>query len=175
MLSLADDMKTTEYMVVGKIGSTYGIQGWLKVYSFTEWTADILGYTPWYVEDDKGWVMLDILDGHPHGKGVVVKFSGFDNPEQARLLIGKKICIKRSQLPTLKNDEYYWSDLEGLKVINQVGTQLGKVIYLMDTGSNDVLVIEGQDNKEYGIPYLPDVITKVDITNEIIYVNWDLI
>lgn len=174
MFSSTEDMKT-DYVVVGKIGSTYGIQGWLKIYSFTEWSSDILGYTPWFIENDNGWTMIEIVDGHPHGKGVVVKFLGFDNPEQARLLTGKKIGIKRTQLPPLKNDEYYWSDLEGLKVFNQDGTYLGKVIYLVETGSHDVLVVESPDKKEYGIPYLPETVRQVDLTREAIHVNWDVI
>lgn len=162
------------FVVVGKIGATYGIQGWLKIYSFTEWSSDILGFTPWYLEEQDGWTQITISDGHPHGKGVVVKFEGFDNPEQARHLTGKKIGILRSQLPTLKNDEYYWSDLEGLTVINQHGETLGTVSYLMETGANDVLVIKG--DKEYAIPYLPDdVVTRVDLANRVMYVSWDAI
>jgi 16S rRNA processing protein RimM len=161
-------------VIIGKIGSTYGVQGWLKVYSFTEWSSDILGYTPWYIEEQQDqWTPINIVDGHPHGKGVVVKVTGFDNPEQARFLTGKKIGILRSQLPPLEDNEYYWKDLEGLTVINQEGKTLGIVAYLMETGSNDVLVVKG--DQEYAIPYLPDdVVTRIDLPNQVIYVNWDI-
>ena len=82
------------------------------------------------------------------------------------------IAITRAQLPALPKNEYYWSDLEGLTVINQAGVVLGKVIYLIATGSNDVLVIKG--DKELAIPYLQDeVITQVDLENGVIHVNWD--
>jgi len=170
-----ETMKQTDYVIIGKIGTTYGVQGWVKVFSFTEWTNDILGYGPWYIENAEGWEQIDISDGHPHGKGVVVKFTGYDNPEQARLLTGKKIGIRRSQLPALHEDEYYWSDLEGLTVINQHGTTLGKVIYLIETGSNDVLVVKNdEDDKELAIPYLPDeVVIRIDLKNQVMHVNWD--
>ncbi|HSW69841.1 MAG TPA: ribosome maturation factor RimM [Gammaproteobacteria bacterium] len=164
-----------EYIIVGKIGSTYGIQGWLKIFSFTEITTGILDYNPWYLEEDNNWKPIQIKAGREHGKTIVVQLPGYNTPEQARALTGKKIAIKRSQLPALAKDEYYWSDLEGLMVINQHGQELGKVLYLMETGSNDVLVIENH-GKEYAIPYLPGkIITSIDLAKQMIHVDWDLI
>ncbi len=168
-------MSKAEYIVVGKIGSTYGIQGWLKVISFTEVVTDILSYQPWYLENGSDWKIVERKAGRPHGKSLVVHFSGCDTPEQARLLTGKKIAVNRSQLPALPNDEYYWRDLEGLMVIDQHGKELGNVLYLFETGSNDVLVIKHQ-GKEYAIPYLPGkVVTSVSLAARVIHVNWDLV
>lgn len=166
--------KETDYVVVGKIGAPYGIKGWLKITSFTASTSDILNYKPWYLADKQTWQAIEITDGHTHGKGVVVKIAGFDAPETARFLTGKTIGIKRNQLPKLKKNEFYWSDLEGLTVIDQNGQDLGKVIYLMETGANDVLVVKGE--KEHAIPYLPgDVIMNVDLEKKEIHVNWEVI
>ena len=168
-------MKSTEtdYVVVGKLGSTHGIQGWLKLYSFTEPVTNILAYNPWYLEDAANWKLIKPEASREHAKGMIVKLTGYNNPEQARLLTGKKIAILRSQLPNLKKGGFYWSDLEGLTVINIDGSVLGKVIYLLETGSNDVLVVKG--DQEYAIPYLADVIVNVDLANQVIHVNWELI
>lgn len=163
----------TDYVVVGRLGSTHGIQGWLKLYSFTEPVANVLTYKPWYLEDTANWELVKLEASRGHSKGIIVKFAGYDNPEQARLLTGKKIAVQRSQLPNLKKGEFYWSELEGLTVINVDGTILGKVIYLLETGSNDVLVVKG--DKEYAIPYLTDVITSVDLANQVIHIAWELI
>ncbi len=164
-----------EFVAIGKIGAPYGVKGWVKIHSFTEWTANILEYTPWYLEDKKsGWQLAKVTDGHEHGKGLIAKIAGYDSPEQSRLLTGKIIGIKRSQLPPLQKDEYYWRDLEGLTVINQDGKQLGTVAYLLETGANDVLVIKS--DKEYAIPYLPgSVVLSVDLAKREIHVNWELI
>lgn len=163
-----------EYVIVGKIGAAYGIQGWLKIISFTETLTDILDYDPWYIEDNLEWKLMDVESGKPHGKGVIVKLKHISNPEEARLLTGKKIAIKRSQLPALAKNEYYWRDLEGLTVINHNGDVLGKIAFIMSTGSNDVLVVKG--DKEYAIPYLPDdVITSIDLDKQVMHVKWDLI
>ena len=164
-----------EYIVVGKVGSTYGIRGWLKIFSFTEVITDILNYSPWYLENGNDWKLIEVKTGREHGKSLVAHLLGCDTPEQARTLTGKKIAIKRSQLPVLPKDEYYWSDLEGLTVIDQHGKELGKILYLLETGSNDVLVIKNQ-GKEYAIPYLPGkVITNIDLTHRVMHVDWELI
>lgn len=165
----------TEYVIVGKIGSTYGIQGWLKIFSFTEAMADILDYEPWYLEEGDAWKPIQVKAGREHGKCVVAHLAGYNSPEQARQLTGKKIAIKRAQLPVLQEGEYYWSDLVGLTVVNQNGETLGTVLYVMETGANDVVVIKSQ-GKEHAIPYLPGkVITRVDLTNRVMHVDWDLI
>lgn len=164
-----------EYVVIGKLGATYGIKGWLKVNSFTEATEDILSYKPWYIEDKTEWKPFKISAGRPYGKGVIIHIAGFDTPEQARLFTGKKIAIKRSQLPTLLKQEFYWSDLIGLTVVNSQQQTLGIVTSLIETGSNDVLVLKDSNNKEHGVPYLSSVILEVDLEAKIIRVNWDLI
>ena len=164
------------YIIVGKLGSTYGVQGWIKLYAYTEPAANILDYKPWYIEQAGHWSLIEHIENREQHKGIVVKFSGINNPEQARLLTGKKIAVLSTALPRLKKGEYYWSDLEGLTVINHEGTILGKVIYLLETGSNDVLVIKNDgDNKEYAIPYLSNIIEHIDLTQKIITIHWELL
>lgn len=164
-----------DYIVVGKIGSTYGIQGWLKIFSFTEVITTLLEYSPWYLEDGENWKLIEVTAGREQGKSLVAHLKGYNTPEDARVLTGKKIAIKRSQLPALSNNEYYWTDLEGLMVIDQHGHELGRILYLLETGSNDVVVIKNQ-GKEYAIPYLPGkVVTRIDLAQQIMCVDWDLI
>ena len=165
---------STELVVVGKIGTTYGIQGWLKIISFTNPITNIVDYAPWFLENGEQWDLVKVTDIREHGKGIVAKLQGQNTPEQARLLTGKKIAVERTQLPTLDKNEFYWSDLQGLTVIDQHGTTLGTVSYLISTGSNDVLIIKGE--KEHAIPYLPgDVVKSVDLEAHVIHVDWELV
>jgi 16S rRNA processing protein RimM len=164
----------TEYVSVGKVGSTYGVQGWVKVLSFTESVTNILEYTPWYLENGNSWQRVEVTASRIHGKGIVVKFADYNSPEHSRSLAGKTIAVPRSQLPKLEVGAYYWNDLKGLTVINQDGETLGEVIYLLETGANDVLVVKGK--KEHAIPYLLNsVVTNIDLVNKVIHVNWDVI
>jgi len=161
------------YITVGKIGSTYGVHGWLKIQSYTEYGATILEYKPWFLSSGKdNWEEIQVEDGRIHGNGVIAKLVGVDSPEQARLYTGRLIAITREELPKLPKDEYYWSDLEGLTVINKNGDVLGKVSYLIATGSNDVLVVKG--DKEYAIPYIPSAIISIDLEKQEIHIDWDV-
>jgi 16S rRNA processing protein RimM len=164
-----------EYIIVGKIGATYGIKGWLKIVSFTETSNGIADYNPWYLEDVKGWKPIKVTETRPHGKGLVAKIDGFDTPEVARGLTGKTIAIKRSQLIALESNEFYWADLHGLTVINQHDEVLGKIIYIIETGSNDVLVVKGSEG-DIAIPYLfGETVLSVDLEQQIMKVDWDLL
>jgi len=168
-------MKKNIHIIIGKIGSTYGVHGWLKIRTYTEFGSNILDYSPWYltVGNDEA-KPYEIEEGRVHGNGIIAKFAGINSPEEGRLLTGATIAVERAQLPPLKNNEYYWSDLIGLTVINKKGEQLGEVIYLMATGSNDVLVVKGE--KEFAIPYLfGKVILNVDLKKHEIHVDWELL
>lgn len=163
--------KRDAYITVGEIGSTYGIKGWVKVRPFTEFNESILEYSPWYIGSENQWQVLDVEAAKLHGKGVVAKLKGFDTPEQAKILAGKLVAIERAKLPPLPQNQFYWADLIGLSVFNQSGVFLGKVMYLLETGSNDVIVIK--DKHEQAIPYLPDVVLEVNLNEQKIIVNWD--
>jgi 16S rRNA processing protein RimM len=165
------------FIRIGKVGSTYGVHGWLRVHTYTDLDTNILKYKPWYLSNNnQQWDMVTLEDGRVHSGSIIVKLAGFNTPEQSRLLAGKIIAIHRSQLPPLNQGEYYWSDLEGLTVINKNGVILGTVSYLIETGANDVLVIKDPGNKEQAIPYLPGkVIINVDLTAQQIHVDWEWI
>ena len=168
-------MKKTDsaYITIGKIGSTYGVSGWIKIQPYTEFGADILEFDPWYLTDKDGnFTVIEIEESRVQGKNIIAKFAGIHTPEKARHLTGKTISITRSQLPSLQEGEYYWSDLIGLTVINK-GEIIGKVAYVLATGSNDVFVVKGQ--KEQAIPYLPEVIKKIDLDKQEIHIDWDFI
>lgn len=160
------------YITIGKIGAPYGVKGWVKIITYTEFGENILHYSPWYLENHKGaWEPIEVQEGKLYGKGVLVKLRGIDTPEAAKLYTNRAVGIPRGNLPQLEEGEYYWSDLKGLKVYNIAQEYLGEVIYLMETGSNDVLVVKGQ--KEHAIPYLPGrVVLKIDLKKQEMIVDW---
>lgn len=166
-------MTNPSYIVIGKIGSPYGVRGWTKVIAYTEFGANILSYQPWYLSPNHNEQVEVILeDSRIQNDIVLVKLKGIDTPEDASRYSGRDIYIKREQLPNLKKDEFYWSDLVGLTVINKEGKDLGKVIYLMSTGSNDVLVVKGE--REHGVPFIRgSVILNIDIDKKQILVDWE--
>jgi 16S rRNA processing protein RimM len=165
----------SQFVVVGKITSAYGIKGWVKVFSYTDPVSNILQYTPWYLPvspQQEGWRCCEVLNGRPHGKHVVAQLAGIDDRNQAELLRGMDIAVPRDQLPEPAEGEYYWLDLKGLRVVNTHGVELGVVEDMMETGANDVLVVKG--DRQRLIPYVMDEIVKdVDLAGGVLIVDWE--
>lgn len=158
-------------LVVGKLGGPHGVRGWIKVLSHTDPRENIFSYTPWYLKVGKEWQEVELLDGKPQGKGFIAKLADINNPEQARALMNCQISIFEDQLPELEEGEFYWRDLIGLEVLNQDGVSFGTVKGLIETGANDVLKVVG--DRERLLPYIDQVILKVDVKAGRIDVDWE--
>jgi len=157
-------------VALGYISAVHGIKGWVKVHSWTRPLEAILDYQPWLLGEDRKAVK--ILDGRKQGKGVVACFPGIQDRQQAMIMVGQQIFVRREQMPATAEDEYYWSDLEGLDVHTTKGELLGKVERLMDTGANDVLVIRGQ--RQHLVPFVQgQYVTRIDLEGGLIEVDWD--
>ncbi|WP_456373717.1 ribosome maturation factor RimM [Thiolapillus sp.] len=160
-------------VTLGRISGLHGVLGWLKVYSDTRPRENILSYSPWYLQQDGNWKPVPLEQGRRQGKLVLAKLQGCNDRETARKLLGVPVAVKRSQLQkNLAEDEYYWTDLEGLQVVTLEGVELGRVSHLMETGANDVLVVQGE--RERLLPWIPDqVIREVNLGQGRITVDWD--
>ena len=156
---------------IGRISGLFGVQGWVKVFSHTRPREAIIGYSPWLVKIGGDWREVEVEDGRAQAKGIVAKLTGYDNRDQASGLIGAEIALKLSQLPPLKQGEYYWAQLVGLEVINLAGEKFGKVSHLFDTGANDVMVV--RNGNERWLPVTGKVIREVDFESGLIRVDWD--
>lgn len=161
----------TGLVIMGRVTGLHGVRGWVKVHSYTRDHLDILEYDPWRLHLAGAWRELQLQEARAQGRGIVAHLRGYDDRDQAANLVGADIAIPRSRLPRLKKGEYYWSQLEGLRVSNQQGVELGTVSHLFETGSNDVLVVVGE--RERLIPYLPDVVRSIDLEAGLLRVDWD--
>ena len=155
---------------LGHISGVYGVKGWVKVFSETDPREGILKYRPWLLGPEAR--PHRVVEGKPHGKGVIARLEGCEDRDQAALLVGQEIAIERSQLPPPRDDEFYWIDLEGQAVVTRDGIDLGRVSHLFSTGANDVLVVAGE--RERLIPFIwASVILSVDFEQGLIRVDWD--
>jgi 16S rRNA processing protein RimM len=143
----------------------------VKIFSHAHPRKNILSYQPWHINVDSNWQTLEIVQGRVQAKTIVAQIKDIFDKEQARAYMGTDLYIEKAQLPQLKAGEYYWHDLIGLEVINKAQIVLGKVSNLVDTGSNNVLVINGK--KEHWVPYISPFLIKVDMGNRTILVDWD--
>lgn len=168
-------------IVVGQIVGVFGIKGWLKIKSFTEPMENILRYSPWELRLPSGLKRFQVEEFAQRPQGIAVKLKGIDDRDQALALGKAQIYVERAQLARLEAGEFYWSQLIGLRVVsqfNEAEIDLGVVQGLLETGSNDVLVVRGderaRDLQERLIPYLPgQFVLDVNLELGVIRVDWD--
>lgn len=171
-------MTTQNISIVGKLGSTYGIRGWLRIYSSTEQAESIFNYQPWFLNIKGQWQAVELESWRYHSHDLIVKLKNIDDRDVAQTLTNVEIGVSADNFPELE-EGYYWHDLIGCQVLNLQGYQLGVVSDMMETGSNDVFVVKANLNDAFSkqerlIPYLEQTVVKrVDLATKTIEVDWD--
>ena len=173
---------TDAMLVVGKITGCYGLKGWVKIHSYTETPENFLGFGVWQLKRRGVFEPVEFDAVKCQGKGLVAHIAGVDDRNLAESYRGLEVAVPEGALPALPEGDYYWRDLQGLRVWCQVGSDrvlLGTVDYLIETGANDVLVVkacEGSiDTRERLIPYLlGESVIRVDLEQALIEVDWFL-
>ncbi|MBT8442380.1 MAG: ribosome maturation factor RimM, partial [Gammaproteobacteria bacterium] len=113
-----------------------------------------------------------VAEGRVQGKGLVAKIDGVDDRDEAARFVGAEIRVKRDRFSRESKNEYYWVDLEGMRVETEDGQSLGEVAHLFATGANDVMVVKGERRRL--IPFvLDEVVKSVDRESGTIVVGWD--
>ncbi|MEH6875586.1 MAG: ribosome maturation factor RimM [Candidatus Competibacter sp.] len=163
----------TDWVVLGRVSGLFGVQGWVRVFSHTEPREGIVRYNPVFLHRGGEWQPFEIEAGRAHGPGVVLKFVDCNDRDRAATLLRSEIAVRRSQLPPPEPGEYYWADLEGLRVVTLGGIDLGTVAAVFATGANDVLVVRGE--RERLLPFVRgQVVVEVDLERRVLRVDWDL-
>ncbi len=166
-----------ELIVLGKITSVHGIRGEVKVYSFTDPIDNLLDYRCWTLRRGDERRQVELVRGRVQGKVLVAKLRGVDDRDEARALADFEILVPIAQLPHLDDGDYYWHQLEGLRVVDQEGRLLGRVDHLLETGANDVLVVKpcagSLDDRERLLPYTEQCVLGVDLAVGEMRVDWD--
>jgi 16S rRNA processing protein RimM len=168
-----------ETLVLGKIGAVYGIKGWLKIHTFTDEADAIFDYAPWSLKLGEKTQSATVVDWRRHNNGLIAKLDGINDRDDAQRYVGMEIIVTKDSLPELPDGEFYWKDLIGMTVVTTKGYDLGKVSDMMETGSNDVLVVKANVKDAFGkkerlIPFIESqVVTNVSLENKQIDVDWD--
>jgi len=178
---------SNKLVVIGSVGAPFGVEGWLKINSYTEPRGNILQFESWLLVNDENSlnheqkINLSSIKIKQSHNNILVLFTDIKDRTEASLLTNKKIVVSRHDLPELDVDQYYWEDLIGLNVYNLSGQLVGVVDYLFSTAANDVMVVKTSDdnntnnNKEHLIPYsLGDTIKNINLLDKTILVDWKL-
>jgi 16S rRNA processing protein RimM len=157
---------------MGKVLVPYGVNGWVKIYSFTEKFESLLTYKNlFFSKDQKNWLEIKVKEIKLHGKTIIARFSEITDRTQAENYKDYLIGVPKSYLPKLNEGQYYWNDLIGYEVVNLQNVSFGLVDTYIETGANDVIIVKG--DKERLIPYTSITVLKVDTLKDKIIVDWD--
>lgn len=165
------------HVVLGRVHGLFGVKGWVKVYSHTRPAESLLGYERWWIGRAGNWRLFLVIESRMQSKTLVARLA--DEQEQplpdrdaAVALLDCDIAVARDDMPALDDGQYYWFDLIGLEVVNRDNVGLGQVKALMETGANDVLVVQGE--RERLIPFVVDeFIDDVDFGSGRVIADWD--
>lgn len=159
-------------VIMGRVAAAHGIKGWIKVQPFTEYVDSLLDYPTWWIGQEHGpWQEAKVLACEAHHKTLAALLPNCPDRNASEKLKGLLIAVPRSLLPKQAENEYYWSDLIGLSVVNESGESLGKVEQLLETGANQVLLVK-HANGQTLIPFIASVIKQVDLPGLSIRVDW---
>ncbi|MHB1942540.1 MAG: ribosome maturation factor RimM [Acidiferrobacteraceae bacterium] len=142
---------------VGRVVGIFGLEGWVKVESYTRHREDLLAYRRWQLRLKEGWVDVHVTESR----------------------VGVDIGVDWQDLPPRQPGEFYWAELQGLKVVDRDGVELGTVSHLIETGANDVLVVARAGmaaeavQQTLLIPYIRSAIEAVDLDAGLIRVDWE--
>ena len=157
-------------VVLGQVGGAFGVQGWVRIQSYTDPPANILKYERWQLGRAGQWREVEVEDGKVTAKGVLAKLVGVETPEDARLATGSEIAVTREELPKPAPGEYYWSDLEGLAAFGQNDQPLGRIEEFRATPTGTVVVIRGE--RQHWVPFVKERIVSVDLDAGRVVFDW---
>lgn len=184
-MSLALPEKLVE---MGRISAPFGIKGWVRVQSYSGSAnsagnvSGLANYPTWWLsgrDGVSGWREVEVVQAQVQGVDVVAKLAGCDDRDVAASFKGQTVAIPRVAFPPAEKGEFYWADLVGLAVKNTEGLDFGVITSMLETGANAVMVVQQsavdgvvRGKEERLIPFIADVVKRVDIAASLIEVDW---
>jgi 16S rRNA processing protein RimM len=162
------------YFNVGKIVNTHGIRGEVRVISRTDFPEERykVGNTLWlFLPGSKEAIELTVKSHRTHKNFNLLTFEGYDNVNQVEKLRDGILKVPENQRGELKEGEFYFQDIIGCLMFTTKGEEIGKVVEILTPGANDVWVVKDAKGKEVLIPYIEDIVKKVDVKEKIILIE----
>ncbi len=164
-------IKKLEYFKIGKIVTTKGLKGELKIYSHSDEVDRFSELKYFYVDKDRETKYLVEKVAITAKNMIVIKIKSFDTIESVQQFIGKYIYIDRKNSYKLDEDEMFIADMIGMDVVTVKGEKIGTLVDVLQYSANDIYVVKNDDGKEHLIPATYEIVPEIDIENNKITVN----
>ena len=161
---------STEWATIGKIVAPFGVRGEMKVFSLTDIPDRFAQLKSIFLGSD--YIPYKITAVRPYrGDMVILKLEGVNDAAIVDTLRGRDLSIPLDKLAKLPQDSYYQHDILGMHVVTLAGREVGTIIDIMETGSNDVYVVRGEDGSQILLPAIKDVVKQVDLIRQMMYIE----
>lgn len=160
-----------DILQVGVITTTHGVRGEVKVYPTTDDARRFKRLKEIILDTGKEQMTLEIEAVKFFKQMVILKFKGLDNINDVEKFRQKSLYVTRKNAVRLNRDEYFVADLMGLKVLDESEEEIGVLREVMETGANDVYVIDMKDGRELLLPAIKQCVLQVDIENGFVKVH----
>ena len=164
------EQKETEWATIGRVVAPFGIRGELKVRLLTDIPDRFEQLETIYLGPNHRQYLIERVRPYK-GEMILLKLAGLDDANAVEPLRQQEILIPISQLAKLPTGSYYQHDILGLSVLTLDNRELGPIVDIIETGSNDVYSIRGSDGKQILIPAIKDVIKRIDLVRRTMYID----
>jgi 16S rRNA processing protein RimM len=147
-------------MLIGTVQGAFGLRGELKIKPHTDFPERFARLRQVFLGPQRA--PYTVKRSRPHQDRVLLTLAGVETPERARDLTGLDLAVPRSEAVELPEGHYYLDDLVGLTVFSADGKAVGEVSDVLQTGSNDVLVV-GRGNNAVLIPLIADAVVELNV------------
>lgn len=156
---------------MGVITQTHGIRGEVKVFPTTDDIKRFQKLKEVILETEKERLTLEIEGVKFFKQYVILKFKNYDSINDMEKYKRARLLVPREKAVKLKKDEYFVADLIGMKVITEDGEHFGTLKNVLQTGANDVYVVETEEGKEVLLPAIKECVLKIDMEEAVITVH----
>lgn len=156
------DLQKTEWATIGQVVALFGVRGELKVRSLTDIPDRFSQLEAVYLGTDYQRFVIERVRPYK-GEVIILKLAGIDDANAAETLRYQNLSIPLNQLAQLPPGSYYQHDIVGLTVLLPAGSELGRVVDILETGSNDVYIVQTPMGEQVMIPAIKEVIKGIDL------------
>lgn len=163
--------RSESLLEIGKIVGTHGLRGDLKVHLNSGEPEILLATKQVFLHLPSGDKLTAIPVRQALHKGqVLLRLQGFESINQVEHMIGGIVLLPEDQLPELDDDEFYWTQLDGLKVIDRQRGMIGRLVQMFTTAAHDTYVVNGELG-EVLIPAVAQFVTEIDLQQQVMHVD----
>ncbi len=158
-----------EFLVIGRLRRPHGVQGEMLMEVLTDFPERIHSGMTVYLGEQ--YLPVQINSIRTHMNAYLVSLDGYDDRESAGILRNLDVYVPSSSVLPLPEGEFYHHQIIGLQVMDENDTPIGYITEILETGANDVLIVNAENGYEYLIPVIEGVVTDIDLGRNIITIH----